>query len=131
MYGHHYYNIKLEITQTKRDQEIKTTYNASCTLGGYHTLANVLDFAKKSKSIYQKATHALQKGCFIRFSVDYSVYRPTTEEEYAIGKQLNFRRWYFNGYCHDLGYDIGDKIDGIMLSLDTTYDKGDMEFFYY
>jgi hypothetical protein len=62
MYGHHDYSLNLEIVQAKRDKEVRTKYHTSCTLGGYHTLANVVDFAQKTKTIYSKAVQALQKG---------------------------------------------------------------------
>lgn len=125
MYGHHDYSLNLEIVQTKRDKEVRTKYHTSCTLGGYHTLANVVDFAQKTKTIYSKAVQALQKGYYVNLSLSYSVYAPTREDEDVLGKQLSFRFWEFRGYCHNLGYEVGDKIEGITLALDKRYTAGD------
>lgn len=124
MYGHHDYDLHLEVVQTKRDKEIRTKYKTSCTLGGYHTLANVVDFAQETKTIYSKAVQALQKGYYINLSLSYSVYAPTREDEDALGKQLSFKFWEFGGYFHNLGYEIGDKIEGITLALDKRYTEG-------
>lgn len=50
MYGYHSYTLELEVVQVKRDKEVRTKYQTSCTLGGYHTLADVVNFAQKNKN---------------------------------------------------------------------------------
>lgn len=57
------------MVQAKRDKEVRTKYHTSCTLGGYHTLANMVDFAQKTKTIYSKAVQALQKGYYVNLSL--------------------------------------------------------------
>lgn len=129
MYGHHSYTLELEVVQVKRDKEVRTKYQTSCTLGGYHTLADVVDFAQKTKTIYNKAVQALQKGYYVNLEFSYAVYAPTREVQSVIGRQLNFRFWEFKGHCLDLGYEIGDKIEGITLALDKQYTDGDAEIY--
>lgn len=129
MYGHHSYTLELEVVQVKRDKEVRTKYQTSCTLGGYHTLADVVNFAQKTKTIYNKAVQALQKGHYVNLNLSYAVYAPTREHQSIVGRQLNFRFWEFKGYCHNLGYEIDDKIEGVTLALDKQYTDGDEEIY--